>query len=131
MTPTDFPDSNRQPTLRIVAKPADINYNGHIFGGWILSQMDVAGGIEATRRAGGGAVATVAIDGMKFHRPVLVNDWLSVYTNIVKVGRTSISVHIEVKVMRRGEQEELVVTEGTFVFVHIDENARPLPVDPE
>lgn len=123
-------DQNRQPTIRTLPKPSDINQNGHIFGGWILSQMDVAGGITALRRAGG-PVATVAIEAMTFHQPVLVHDWLSVYTDITRTGRTSIAVRIEVKVMRRGATEEVTVTEGTFVYVRIDEHGRPTPIDPE
>lgn len=122
-------DGTRQPTIRTIPKPSDINHNGHIFGGWILSQMDVAGGVAAGRRAGG-AVATVAIEAMTFHRPVLVTDWLSVYTDISRIGRTSITVEIEVKVMRRGATEEVTVTRGTFIYVRIDANGRPLAIDP-
>lgn len=121
--------NDRQPTIRTLPKPSDINHNGHIFGGWILSQMDVAGGITALRRAGG-PVATVAIEAMTFHRPVLVHDWLSVYTDIARTGRTSIAIHIEVKVMRRGASEEVTVTEGTFVYVRIDDEGNPTPIDP-
>lgn len=121
-------DGARQPTIRTVAKPSNINHNGHIFGGWILSQMDVAGGVAAGRRAGG-AVATVAIEAMTFHRPVLATDWLSVYTEISAIGRTSITVEIEVKVMRRGATEEVTVTRGTFIYVRIDGDGRPLAVD--
>ena len=117
-------------TLRISPEPKDINYNGHIFGGWILSQMDVAGGIVSYRRAGG-PVATVAVEGMTFHQPILLGDVLSVYTEIERVGRTSITVDIEIWVERRGVAEEVFVTEGRFVYVAIDENARPRPVDLE
>jgi acyl-CoA thioesterase YciA len=118
---------SRQPTVRTWSRPSDINHNGHIFGGWILSQMDIAGGIEATRLCGG-AVATVAVEAMKFHQPVLVSDWLSVYTKITKIGTTSVSVDIEVAVLRRDEMEEIKVTEGTFIFVHIDKNGQPTPI---
>lgn len=121
-------DGAGQPTIRTVPKPSDINHNGHIFGGWILSQMDVAGGVAAGRRAGG-AVATVAIEAMTFHRPVLATDWLSVYTEISRTGRTSITVEVEVKVMRRGAVEEVSVTRGTFIYVHIDAEGRPLAID--
>ncbi len=120
--------ADRQPTIRTWPKPSDINHNGHIFGGWILSQMDVAAGIAAGRLCNG-PVATVAVEAMKFHQPVLVTDWLSVYTNITKVGRTSLSVNIEVAVLRRGEDKEIKVTEGTFVFVHLDEHGRPKVID--
>lgn len=129
MTTTLPPFEHRQPTVRTLPKPSDINNNGHIFGGWILSQMDVAGGITALRRAGG-PVATVAIEAMTFHEPVLVTDWLSVYTDIVKTGRTSVTVDIEVKVMRRGATSEIMVTGGTFVYVRIDDHGRPIPIDP-
>ena len=120
--------SGRDPTLRVVARPGDINFNGHIFGGWILSQMDIAGGVVASRRAGG-TVATVAIEGMEFHRPILIRDWLSVYCDIVAVGRTSISVKVEISVRREGDDEEKMVTEGIFIYVAIDENTRPRPID--
>lgn len=123
-------EQHRQPTVRTWPRPSDINHNGHIFGGWILSQMDVAGGIAAARLCGG-PVATVAIEAMKFHQPVLVSDWLSVYTKIEHVGTTSVSVNIEVSVLRRNEDEEIKVTEGTFVFVHIDETGRPTPIPEE
>ncbi len=118
----------RDPTLRIVPRPLDINFNGHIFGGWILSQMDIAGGVVATRRAGG-PVATVAIEAMEFHRPILMHDWLSIYCDIVRVGRTSIEVRIEIMVRRATETVEKMVTEGTFIYVAIDENTRPRAVD--
>lgn len=124
---TSVPNAAPQLTIRTIPKPSDINYNGHIFGGWILSQMDIAGGLAAIQRTGG-KVATVAIESMKFHRPVLVNDLFSVYTQVVRIGHTSLTVHVEVKVMRPGLTEELLVTEGMFVFVHIDENAKPQPI---
>ena len=116
--------SDRQPSVRTVPMQADLNANGHIFGGWILSQMDIAGGGEAINYCNG-PVATVAIEGLNFHEPVLPGDWLSVYTDIVKVGTTSITLHIEVTVLRRGEDNELKVTEGDFVFVALDDKHRP------
>ena len=116
--------SGRQPTIRTLPRHSNINSNGHIFGGWILSQMDSAAGVEAIRYVGG-PVATVAIEAMKFHAPVNVGDWLSVYTDIVKVGRTSLTIHIEVMVLRREEDEEIMVTEGDFIFVALDDNHRP------
>ncbi len=115
----------RQPTIRTLPTHSNINSNGHIFGGWILSQMDMAGGIEAIRYASG-PVATVAVNAMKFHAPVNIGDWLSVYTDITKTGRTSITIHIEVTVVRRGHENEIMVTEGDFVFVALDENHKPL-----
>ncbi len=119
---------DRQPSVRTVPMQADLNANGHIFGGWILSQMDIAGGGEAIRYCKG-PVATVAIEGLNFHEPVLPGDWLSVYTDIIKVGTTSITLHIEVTVLRRGADKELKVTEGEFVFVALDENHRPKKID--
>ena len=95
-----------------------------------MSQMDSAAGIEAIRRVGG-PVATVAIEAMKFLAPVNIGDWLSVYTDITKVGRTSLTVHIEVTVVRRDHEEEIEVTEGDFVFVALDENHRPTEINPE
>lgn len=87
--------------------------------------MDIAGGLAAMRHSGG-RVATVAIEAMTFHRPVLITDWVSVYADVVKTGRTSITVHMEVAAMRRGQDEEVRVTEGTFIYVHIDEEGNPL-----
>lgn len=117
----------RQPTIRTLPTHSNINSNGHIFGGWILSQMDRAGGITAIRFAGG-PVATVAIEAMKFHAPVHIGDWLSVYTDITKTGRTSITIHVEVTVVRRGHEQEIMVTEGDYIFVALDENHQPLPL---
>ncbi|MFZ5962683.1 acyl-CoA thioesterase [Thalassococcus sp. BH17M4-6] len=117
-------------TLRTLAMPADVNVNGDIFGGWVLSQMDIAAGIVAGTRAQG-RVTTVALDAMKFIRPVKVGDVLCIYGEIERVGRTSMSVHIEawVKRNRIGDREK--VTEATFTFVAIDEDGRPTPVPPE
>lgn len=86
--------------------------------------MDSAAGVEAIRFVGG-PVATVAIEAMKFHAPVNLGDWLSVYTDITKVGRTSLTIHIEVMVLRRNEDKEIMVTEGDFIFVALDDNHRP------
>ena len=117
----------REPVLRVVPTPGDINANGHIFGGWVLSQMGIAGGIVASRRAGG-AVATVAIESMAFISPILLHDLISLYAWVERVGRTSIAVRIEVIASRdRGEQEGKV-TEGLFTFVALDEAHRPRPV---
>ena len=118
-----------EPILRVVPRPSDINANGHIFGGWVLSQMDIAGGIVASRVAGG-AVATVAIEGMAFIAPILLHDLVSCYARIARRGRTSIAVHIEVIASRDRGQEEVKVTEGTYTFVALDENHRPREIDP-
>jgi len=119
----------RDPVIRTAPQPSDINIKGHIFGGWILSQMDIAGGITAARRAKGG-VATVAVEGMIFHTPILVGDLISCYTEITKVGRTSMHIQIEVMADRPGIEDDIKVTEGTYIFVAVDENGHPRPVDP-
>ncbi|MFC7050777.1 acyl-CoA thioesterase [Emcibacter nanhaiensis] len=118
----------RQPTIRTIPNISNLNSNGHIFGGWILAQMDSAGGVEAIRYVGG-PVATVAVEAMKFHAPVLPGDWLSVYTEVARVGTTSITIKIEVTVMRQGEEEEITVTEGDYIFVALDENHRPKKIE--
>ncbi|PSJ36186.1 acyl-CoA thioesterase [Allosphingosinicella deserti] len=119
--------SNREPILRVVPRPADINANGHIFGGWVLSQMDIAAGIVASREADG-AVATVAIEAMEFVAPILLHDLISVYADIERVGRTSIGIRIEVVASRDRGKEQVKVTEGLFTFVALDEHHRPRPV---
>ncbi|MBB3764906.1 acyl-CoA thioesterase [Sphingomicrobium lutaoense] len=116
------------PILRVMPRPSDINANGHIFGGWVLSQMDIAGGIVAARRAQG-QVATVAIDAMEFIAPILLHDLISVYARVEKVGRTSMKIRIEVVATRDGGKTDVKVTEAIFTFVAIDENAKPRPVD--
>jgi acyl-CoA thioesterase YciA len=119
-----------EPALRAIAMPADANPYGDIFGGWLLSQMDLAGGTVATRRAKG-RTATVAITAMTFHRPVFVGDEVTCYGEIIKVGRTSITVKVESWVRRGTEAEQIEVTEGIFTYVAIDANRRPCPVPPE
>jgi acyl-CoA thioesterase YciA len=121
-------DTIRDPVLRVVPGPTDINANGHIFGGWVLSQMDIAGGIAASRRARG-AVATVAIERMEFIAPINLRDLISVYANVDRVGRSSMVVRIEVVATRDRGATEVKVTEGLFTFVALDENHRPRPVD--
>ena len=118
----------REPALRNFAMPANANANGDIFGGWLMAQMDLAGAAVAIRRAHG-RVATVAVDAMTFHKPVLVGDLVSCYAEIVKVGRTSMTVKIETWVERRGGGAIEKVTEGTFIFVAIDDSGRPRPVE--
>ncbi len=119
----------RVPILRVVPAPADINANGHIFGGWVLSQMDIAAGIVASRRARG-SVATVAIEAMTFFQPIHLRDLISVFAEIEKVGRTSMAVKIEVIAHRDLGATEVKVTEGVFTFVALDADNRPRPVDP-
>lgn len=109
---------------RTLAMPGDTNPSGDIFGGWVLSQMDIAGGIAAGQRAQN-RVATVAIDAMVFIRPVNVGDVLCVYSQIEKTGRTSISISIESWVLRGRVGDRVKVTEGTFTFVSIDDDGNP------
>jgi len=122
---------NQQPegelTLRTLAMPADVNVNGDIFGGWVLSQMDIAAGIVAGERAHG-RVATVAVDAMKFIRPVKVGDVLCIYVKVARIGRTSMALEIEAWVLRNRFGAREKVTEATFTFVAIDDDGRPREV---
>ncbi|MEE8505960.1 MAG: acyl-CoA thioesterase [Kiloniellales bacterium] len=113
--------------IRTLAMPADANAGGDIFGGWVLSQMDIAGGVSAAQRARG-RVATVAINAMTFHLPVYVGDVLCVYAEIEKTGRTSITIGLEAWALRRQDGERARVTEGRFVYVALDSEGRPRPV---
>ena len=115
-------------TLQTVAMPADTNSGGDIFGGWVVSQMDLAAGVTAAQRAKG-RCATVAIEALRFHQPVLIGDLFSVYTEIRGTGRTSIRMHVEAWVRRQRTGEQVMVTEGDFTFVAIAESGvtRPLP----
>jgi acyl-CoA thioesterase YciA len=119
---------DRVPILRVVPGPSDINANGHIFGGWVLSQMDIAGGIVAARRANG-PVATIAIERMEFIQPINLRDLISVFAHVERVGRTSMGVRIEVIAHRDRGKTEIKVTEGLFTFVALDENHRPRAVN--
>ena len=123
---TTHPD--KEPILRVVPGPGDINANGHIFGGWVLSQMDIAAGIVASRRANG-SVATVAIEKMEFIAPIHLRDVISVYAHVERVGRTSMGVRIEVIATRDRGATDIKVTEGLFTFVALDEQHRPRPVN--
>ena len=121
--------TDRTPILRTVPRPGDINANGHIFGGWVLSQMDIAGGIVA-HRAAAGAVATVAIERMEFITPILLQDIISVYGEVVRRGRSSIAIKLDVVATRGPTEEQIQVTSGVFTFVALDENHRPRPLPP-
>lgn len=123
-------ESSRDPIIRTVPQPADMNGNGDIFGGWVLSQMDVAGGVLAARVAKG-RVATVAITAMTFVEPIKVGDVVSIYGHVAKIGRSSITIDLETIVQRRHDAAEIQVTHGTYVFVAIDAEGRPRPVPPE
>lgn len=110
--------------IRTLAMPADTNANGDIFGGWLLSQMDVGGGVFASKITKSRTV-TVAIEAMNFRKPVYVGDLVSVHATLVRVGRTSITVHLEAWVLRRKESRSILVTDGNFTYVAIDDNGRP------
>jgi len=116
-------------TVRTIAMPADTNANGDIFGGWVLSQMDQAGGIAGVERARG-RVVTIAVEAMTFIRPVRVGDVLCVYTEIESVGRTSMKIHIEAWARRFQSNAREKVTDATFTFVAIDDEGRPRPIPP-
>src|SRR5215475_12207423 len=118
-----------EPALRAIAMPADANPHGDIFGGWLLSQMDLAGGTVATRRAKG-RTATVAVTAMTFHRPVFIGDEVTCYAQIIKVGTTSITVKVESWVRRGTGDEQIAVTEGLFTYVAVGSDRRPRPVPP-
>ena len=113
--------------IRTLAMPADTNANGDIFGGWLLSQMDVGGGVFASKVANSRTV-TVAIEAMNFRKPVFVGDLVSVHANLVRLGRTSITVHLEAWVLRRKEMQSILVTDGNFTYVAIDDHGRPQAV---
>ncbi len=111
-------------TIRTLAMPADTNPSGDIFGGWLLSQMDIAGGEAAQVRARGRTV-TVAVEAMTFHLPVFVGDIICCYAEIVREGRTSVSVRVEAWSIRRRTRNRVLVTDGVFTYVAVDENRRP------
>jgi acyl-CoA thioesterase YciA len=117
----------RDPVIRTAPAPADMNGNGDIFGGWVMAQMDIAGGIAAARVAQG-RVATVAVAGMTFNKPIKVGDVVSIYGDVERIGNTSVSIKIETIVQRRLDPQPIKVTEGTFVFVAIDDQGRPRPI---
>jgi acyl-CoA thioesterase YciA len=126
MPMTDRPSG--APAIRVLAMPADTNPSGDIFGGWLLSQMDIAGATVAVERSGG-RVVTIAVEGMSFLKPVHVGDLVSFYAVIEKIGRTSVRVRIDAWAKRGRTGAEERVTEGVFTYVAIDEDrrARPLP----
>jgi acyl-CoA thioesterase YciA len=122
--------TGKQPTLRVVPMPADANQHGDIFGGWIMAQVDVAGGVIASRHARG-RVATVAVNAFSFKQPVFIGDVLSFYADIVRIGTTSITVNVEVFAQRNPADIETVkVTEATLTFVATDKHRKPRAVEP-
>lgn len=121
----------REPTLRVAAMPADANYTGDIFGGWLMGQVDVAGSIPAVHRAKG-RVATVAVNSFVFKQPIFVGDLVSFYTRIDKVGTTSVTVEVEVYVQRNPSNPQCYkVTEATLTYVAVGEDRKPRSLPPE
>ena len=117
-------------TIRTLAMPADQNPAGDIFGGWVMSQMDIAGGVRAAERARG-RVVTVAADSMHFIRPVKTGDVLCVYTDIERIGNTSLDVHVEAWARRGRDGDRVKVTEARLIYVALGDDGRPRPVPPE
>ena len=115
--------------IRTLAMPADTNQNGDIFGGWLLSQMDLGGGVFASKKAKSRTV-TVAIEAMNFRKPVFIGDLVSVHANLVRVGKTSITVQLEAWVLRRKEMQSILVTDGNFTYVSIDDQGHPQAIQP-
>jgi acyl-CoA thioesterase YciA len=128
--PTGALPAGKEPALRVVPMPSDANFNGDIFGGWIMAQVDIAGSIPAVRLAKG-RVATVAVNSFVFKQPVLIGDLVSFYADIVRVGRTSITVDVEVYAQRKNLVEVVKVTEAALTYVALDERGRPRPVGAE
>jgi acyl-CoA thioesterase YciA len=116
--------ADREPTIRVMPMPADANHTGDIFGGWIMAQVDLAGAVPAMRVAKG-RVATVAVNSFVFKQPVFVGDIVSLYAEVVRVGRTSITVSVEVYAQHRGAADAAKVTEAVLTYVAVDENRRP------
>ena len=122
--PNTETEPNGDLCIRTLAMPADTNQNGDIFGGWLLSQMDLGGGVFASKTAKSRTV-TVAIEAMNFRKPVYVGDLVSVHASLVRVGKTSITVHLEAWVQRRKETHSILVTDGNFTYVSIDDQGHP------
>jgi len=131
MTDCEQLPDNTDLAIRVMATPADTNSAGDIFGGWIMSQVDIAGSIIARRRAQG-RVVTVAVNSFLFRHPVFVGDLISCYARVTHVGRTSLTVHVRAFAERHGKQHECIqVTEADVTYVAVDENRRPRPVPEE
>ena len=121
---SDFP-RDQQPAIRVLAMPTDTNAAGDIFGGWIMSQVDIAGSVVAYRRARG-RVVTVAVNSFEFHQPVFVGDLISCYAEVIRIGRTSLTLKVEVYAERNRQREECIkVTEATLTYVAVDEQRKP------
>lgn len=123
------PPADRRPRIQVLAMPADTNPAGNIFGGWIMSQMDIAGGLAASEQARGG-VATVAVNSMEFHKPVYVGDVISCYAEVTRTGHSSVTVDVQVyaRRVRDGEEQWIEVTGATIVYVALTDGGLPRPV---
>jgi acyl-CoA thioesterase YciA len=119
---------DKDPTLRVVPMPSDANYSGDIFGGWIMSQVDIAGSIPAAQLAKG-RIVTIAVNSFLFKQPVMIGDLVSFYADVVRVGKTSITVDVEVFAQRRSLHEIVKVTEATLTYVAVDENRKPREIN--
>ena len=117
-----------EPTLRVVPMPSDSNSNGDIFGGWIMSQVDIAGAIPVVQLVDG-RVATVAVNSFVFKQPVFIGDLVSFYATIKKIGTTSVTVNVEVFAQRKARMEIVKVTDANLTYVHIDKNGKPKPIN--
>jgi acyl-CoA thioesterase YciA len=129
---TDQDGAEREPrgslSIRTLAMPADTNQYGDIFGGWLLGQMDLAGGIFAAGIARG-RTATIAVDAMTFRKPVFVGDVMCIYIDLIRIGTTSITVHVEAWVIRRNASTRVLVTDGNFTYVALDDERRPRAIE--
>jgi acyl-CoA thioesterase YciA len=131
MTASTVELPQKQPALRVVPQPSDANVHGDVFGGWIMSQVDIAGSIPASRRANG-RVATVAVNSFLFKQPVFVGDLVSFYATVVKTGTTSVTIDVEVYAQRMRLPRDIVkVTEATLTYVATDTNRKPRPLPAE
>lgn len=116
-----------EPTIKVIAMPQDTNHDGDVFGGWIVSMMDLAGSVVA-RRTARNRIVTAAMENIQFYKPVFVGDFLECFSRVVKIGRSSITVEVDVRVERRLTGEVEQVTQGCFVYVSIDSERKPVPV---
>jgi len=121
-------EKKSEPTLRVVPMPSDSNSNGDIFGGWIMSQVDIAGAIPVVQLVNG-RVATVAVNSFVFKQPVFIGDLVSFYATIKKIGTTSVTVNVEVFAQRKARMEIVKVTDANLTYVHIDKNGKPKPIN--
>jgi len=125
---TDTMPEDISPTIRVVAMPADANAAGDIFGGWIMSQVDIAGSVVAHRRARG-RVVTVAVNSFEFHQPVFIGDLISCYAEVVRVGSTSLTVDVKVFAERNRVEAPIKVTQATLTYVAVGDDRKPRQVD--